>query len=187
MTELHTIMGRCYQDIAEFYGYRIAERSMVPLINHIDEGLRILFRLNASVWAMRAYCLHPIFQDDAQLSIISKDNMKLAHYGPVPVLLAMEYRNIANKYLSTTYKLYKEITISPLEEVNDMLRADKIQNRKDFEIYHKATHERSAELDTYFKEWLKVLKISEEDYKNLTTNIDVPIRVHDTWPNPPGA
>lgn len=186
MTELHMVMGRCYQDIAEFYGYRTAERSMVPLINHIDEGLRIMYRLNASVRAMRAYCLHPLFQDDAQLAIISRDTMKLAHYGPVPVLLAMEYRNVANRFLSTTYT-HGEIQLSPLEEVNDMLRADKIQNRKDFEVYHKATHKRSAELDAYFKEWLKVLKVSEEDYKSLITNIDVPVRVHDTWPNPPGA
>lgn len=187
MTELWTVAGRCYRDVADYYGQRIAERSMVPLINHIDEGLRILYRLHATVDAMKAYCLHPLFQDDTQLSIISKDAMKLSHYGPIPVLLAMEYRNIANKYLRTTYRLYDKITLSPLEDVNNMLRADKIQNCKDFEIYHKGKHEHSDELTTYFNKWFEALGISESDYKALTTNIDVPIRIHDTWPNPPGA
>lgn len=41
---------------------------------------------------------------------------------------------------------------------------DKIQNRKDFEIYHKATHENSAALTQYFSEWLDTLGVSESDY-----------------------
>jgi hypothetical protein len=46
-----------------------------------------------------------------------------------------------------------------------MLIADKIQNRKDFELYHLGKHERSSELDSYFKNWLERLDITEEFYQ----------------------
>ena len=40
-----------------------------------------------------------------------------------------------------------------------MLYADKIQNEKDFKIYHEVTHERSKELREYFDNWInKLLK-----------------------------
>ena len=45
-----------------------------------------------------------------------------------------------------------------------MLIADKIQNKKDFELYHKGSHPRSMELDHYFNNWLKRLNISEAFY-----------------------
>lgn len=54
------------------------------------------------------------------------------------LLLGMEYRYTANNYLS--FKPADDpIHLSPIAEVNQMLIADKIQNRKDFEIYHKGT------------------------------------------------
>ena len=48
-----------------------------------------------------------------------------------------------------------------------MLIADKIQNRKDFELYHKETHPRSAELDKYFRNWLQKLNIDESFYQEI--------------------
>jgi hypothetical protein len=48
-----------------------------------------------------------------------------------------------------------------------MLIADKIRNRKDFELYHKSTHERSKELDMYFKIWLGTLGVNEERYQAI--------------------
>jgi hypothetical protein len=53
--------------IAEYYGDRRAKRSGVPYINHITEGLVVMDRLGASKVAKDAYCVHPIFQDDATL------------------------------------------------------------------------------------------------------------------------
>ena len=77
----------------------------------------------------------------------------------------MEYRNIANQYLSyRKIKSIDEISLSPLKEVNEMLIADKIQNYKDFLIYHKDTHPRAKELDEYFNNWLKKLNINDFDY-----------------------
>ena len=53
-----------------------------------------------------------------------------------------------------------------------MLLADKIQNRKDFERYHKGTHQRSAELEQYFKNWLTRLGVSQEFYAEMAAQLD---------------
>jgi hypothetical protein len=80
----------------------------------------------------------------------------------------MEYRRVANNYLSKRMiNSIDEIELSPLKDVNDMLIADKVQNRKDFELYHLDTHERSDVLDQYFKNWLIRLGITEERYQEL--------------------
>ncbi len=54
------------------------------------------------------------------------------------MLLGVEYRSTANNHLSVK-PADESIRLSPIAEVNHMLVADKIQNRKDFEIYHKGT------------------------------------------------
>ena len=56
-----------YQIISDFYGDKITNRSGVKFINHIDEGLYILEKIGSSEIAKRAYCLHPIIQDDKSL------------------------------------------------------------------------------------------------------------------------
>lgn len=48
-----------------------------------------------------------------------------------------------------------------------MLIVDKVQNRKDFELYHLGKHKRSNELNQYFKNWLERLSISEDKYHHL--------------------
>lgn len=52
-----------------------------------------------------------------------------------------------------------------------MLIADKVQNYKDFEIYHKSTHPRSKELDQYFKNWLQKLNINTDQYQIWSKSI----------------
>lgn len=160
-----------YKLIAKHYGDRVAKRSQVPLINHIDEGLVVLDRISATDNSKKAFCLHPLFQADADL----KENWYLAQYvEPHVLLLTMEYRNIANAYLSDKMDAPYDIPIklSPLFEVNEMLIADKVQNRKDFITYHKATHDRSGQLDLYFKLWLEALDISEATYESMCKGID---------------
>jgi hypothetical protein len=61
--------------------------------------------------------------------------------------------------------------MSIFSPVREMLIADKIQNRKDFELYHKDTHPRAKELTEYFNEWMKILDISEEKYQNILEQI----------------
>lgn len=167
-----------YKMIKEHYGNKVAQRSQVPLINHIDEGLAILNELNCDWEVMEAYAVHPIFQNDEDLL----NNRWESHYltGEV-MILTMEYRRVANSFLSnkiiktegkwSTFSTTCELGLSPLPQVNEMLIADKVQNRKDFLLYHKDTHERSLELDFYFKYWLDKLGISEERYQELVKDL----------------
>lgn len=157
-----------YKAIQEFYNDRKAERSQCYLMNHIDEGIYILHRIGATESAMKAFCLHPLIQsadDLAQNWKYVKENFSAEVVG-----LAMEYRNIANAYLSyRTIDNISEIELSPLKEVNDMLIADKIQNYADFIIYHSKTHPKKERLDEYFKNWLKRLDISIEEYHEIVS------------------
>lgn len=138
--------------IIKFYGTRRAKRSQVPLINHIVEGVGILRHINASTDAIAAFCIHPLLQGDEEFA---QNFSTLNHLSGTVIALAVEYRSIANAYLShrTIYAI-DEIKLSPVKDVNDMLTADKVQNYKDFLLYHHGTHPRSNELNTYFKNWL---------------------------------
>lgn len=152
-----------YVLIQNHYNTRVAKRSQVPLINHIHEGIDVLMYINAPLVVMQAYCLHPIFQSNDDLAYshqwVCEEVEGLNMYA---VLLAMEYRNIANQYLShRSINSIDDIELGPLPGIRQMLIADKIQNYKDFLIYHKDTHERAAELDEYFKNWLAKLDCVE--------------------------
>lgn len=149
-----------YNLISEHYQDRCAKRSGVPLINHINEGIEILHLIGADDHTIDAFCIHPLVQDDAELSKNYNYLSTIDPYimNPKVLYLALEYRNIANAYLShRIISSIDEIKLSPIKEVNEMLIADKVQNYKDFLIYHSATHPRSQELDEYFNNWLKRL------------------------------
>lgn len=149
-----------YTIIEKFYANRCAKRSGVPLMNHISEGLDILIGLNASDRAMDAFCIHPIVQNDEE----GFDHIKKFY----SYELAVEYKERANAYLckpETDYiKTNTDIhdLVGPMsKDCRDMLIADKIQNQKDFLIYHMNTHERSQQLFKYFHNWITYL-YSEE-------------------------
>lgn len=159
-----------YNLIRAHYGDQKTKRSGVPLINHINEGLVVLQNIGADDHTKEAYCLHPLVQKDEDLH----SNIGLL-YGvhPKVVALVMEYRSVANEYLSTRRLFpYDTIRLSPLYQVNEMLVADKIQNRKDFERYHAATHPRSKELAEYFHNWLTRLDISDAVYEKIVQDMD---------------
>ena len=154
-----------YSVVSDFYKKKKANRSGVPYMNHIDEGLFVLNHIGASMDAKKAYCLHPLVQNPPDL----KANYKflaesVASRGQL--ILAMEYRNIANQFLSHMdkhpgFEDYNKIKLSPLKDVNDMLIADKIQNRKDFWL-NNLDHPRAERLDIYFKQWLRRLGILDK-------------------------
>lgn len=148
-----------YRQIQYYYGTRTPKRAPVYLMNHIDEGVMVLKKINATLEAQQAFCLHPLVQGDADLKAHA---MTLSHVmDPYVLTLALEYRNIANQYLShRSINSLDDIALSPLQEVNDMLIADKVQNYKDFLLYHKGTHPRSKELDKYFNNWLMKLGVT---------------------------
>lgn len=160
--------SREYQAVARFYGTRRAKRSDVPLMQHIDEGLAVLETIGASDRAKRAFCLHPLLQADEDLRRSYEGGVSTLTDDPAVLVLALEYRNIANATLSPRLiASADDILLSPLEEVNDMLRADKVQNWKDFVQHHRGLHPRSAELERYFKLWHARLGLSAKRVTEL--------------------
>lgn len=160
-----------YRTIAEMYGERYAKRSKVPYMNHIDEGLAVMSWAGAGVEAMKAFCLHPLYQSDEDFGknvfgffhpFLSRDDNDSEVRS---MLLAVEYRAWANRTLSSRVGELRgpeDIPLPPIREVRDMLVGDKVQNYKDFLLYHSQTHPRRHELDRYFRLWLERLEVSPE-------------------------
>ncbi len=124
---------------------------------------------------MAAFCIHPLLQDDASLQASLEGRSVFLRHGidPEIVVLAMEYRQVANAYLSHHYQGVEDrIALSCLPEVNAMLVADKVQNRKDFELYHWGSHPNSQVLENYFANWLRRLNITEARYQELLALLD---------------
>lgn len=152
-----------YQLINTIYEGKITARSGVPLINHINEGLLILTHLNATDIVKDAYCLHPILQNDD--AFINNKSLNFEGISTESIILAMEYRRVANSYLSRN-KMEDFVGFS-CDEVKQMLIADKVQNYKDFLIYHAKTNERRFELDEYFNNWFTLLNVDFNKLKHI--------------------
>lgn len=164
--------------IYRFYGNQCAKRSKVPKIAHIIEGLNVLDKIDASENAKKAFCIHPIIQDTLNL----KSYPYLHAIDGEIMMLAMEYRHIANSYLSSDIiDHYNDIKLSPFEDVNKMLIADKIQNYKDF-IKYQQEHPKNNELFDYFNNWFCRLGLVGVDFSSLVEacyNTAVTIRFYD--------
>lgn len=154
-----------YRKIKDFYGSRYAKRSNVLLMKHIDEGLLILDYFNASNYIKDAFCLHPLFQDTNQL-LLSIEDLDYNEINSKTLILVMEYRHVANSFLSNKSK--NNVLPFINRDIQLLLIADKIQNYKDFLKYHKGTHKNSVRLEEYFQEWFDILNI---DYNSLVSKI----------------
>ena len=155
-----------YLLIAEFYAGKKALRSGVPYMQHIDEGIAALVAIGADDITIEAYCAHPLVQADEDL--MTNSGLVATRLSPVTLMMVLEYRNVANRGLSC-YQTDDpaQIYLGPAPGVRKMLIADKVQNRKDFLRYHYGKHEKSAELDRYFRNWLRALNVTEADYDKL--------------------
>lgn len=170
-----------FEAIQQFYGDRKAERSGLPLMNHIIEGLAIMAAHAPGepylYDAMQGFCLHPLLQTDEQLK---EHHHLMRFHAPHAVLFAMEYRWRANNWLSDKirFEYYGDggkpllrSTGEPepgeISAVRLMLVADKVQNYKDFLTHHSDTHPRRAGLHLYFNTWLAALGIDNADFEYL--------------------
>lgn len=156
-----------YRWIAQHYGDQTSYRADIPLIDHIDDGIMILS--NTTLDTLKAFCLHPLFQTDSDL----QKNYHQIRPGTsaTAVLFAIEYRRVANAYLSyREISHISEIEVSPIAEVNWMLRADKIQNRASYEEHLRGkliVGSDADRLDRYFQNWFDRLGIMDSEYRHF--------------------
>ena len=146
-----------YLLIMSHYGDRVARRSQVPLMNHINEGLAILQAIGGSYMAQRAFCIHPIVQNNVPIKVAELDSYSLAE----------KYTRFANSFLAgdpgkkwirSPHQLHANFGNQDMGiDCAKMLYADKVQNRKDFTFYHKGNHENSERLEEYFDIWIRYL------------------------------
>lgn len=149
-----------YGLIEDYYGNRTAKRSGVWLMNHIDEGLAVLAEINAPKEAYSAFCLHPLVQNDVDLA--SNEHL-IEKYPHLNWQGAFEYRQTANAYLAhRDISSIDDIELSGNDAVNYALIADKVQNYKDFMLYHYGKHDNSDRLFDYFHNWFDKLGISNK-------------------------
>lgn len=158
-----------YQKVKLFYGDQRAKRSGQLYMRHIDQGLEILDHINASVFAKQAFCLHPLVQKDEDLERVIQWG-SLNKCSPTIVAIAMEYRRVANSYLSR-HNLTTEVNLGPLDDVRKMLIADKIQNYRDL-LLHNTNHPRYDRLVKYFNSWMAILHINKYMYDEITSRLD---------------
>jgi hypothetical protein len=168
-----------YEEVSKFYGDRQAERSGLPYMQHIDEGLYILAKLGGTDAAQRAFALHPLIQgrDDYQDSVNKGVLDRAFRHGrresAEAVALAIEYRFIANSYTSRmpeseSYKIVR----SPLKQVNLMLKADKIQNYKDALLNVIPKYPEEAErLVKYFNHYMEWFEISTVEFQEWVVEL----------------
>ena len=147
------------------------------MMNHIDEGLDILTGLGSDWYNIQtvkdAWCLHPLFQNDEHLQATLAAGGHLNGQKPAAIALAMEYRHQANGHLSKHAPKLRP-TWGPLDQVRDMLIADKMQNRKDFERHLRGRDDvpNSDRLAVYFQEWFAALGITEERYHTWVDSVN---------------
>ena len=151
--------GVAYNLISDYYQHQVAERSGLPLMNHINEGIEYLRAWGVTdTVIIDAWCLHPLVQN--YQDVPNSDAKKLAQ----------EYAHYANKYLCVPENDWIEEPAQLYNHLSDdrgdmskecawLLLADKVQNQKDFRIHHLFKHERYSELENYFNLWIKTLLV----------------------------
>lgn len=162
-----------YKLVAEHYGERKASRSGVRLMQHIHEGVAVLETIGATVGAICGFMLHPLVQGQLDMEMNLTKICRQEMLNTRGLMMVMEYRHKANSYLCTeatdgwsdydARQAIGELCI----DVRDMLIADKVQNYKDFLVYHHGTHPRTLELQNYFQRWFRLLDITEKEYLAL--------------------
>lgn len=153
-----------YSLIRLFYLDKKAKRSDNYYMKHINEGLEILKQVyTANIDAQKAFCLHPLIQADDDFVRNISVLYRVPNISVKAIIFAMEYRSVANAFLPRNLNTANPY-LSPIDEVNIMLKADKIQNYLDFN-QNREKYLNEVQLDLYFKEWFSVLKIpSAEAY-----------------------
>lgn len=177
--------------IKEAYRGKIAHRSGLPYMNHIFEGVLIIAQIDPRDQApVMEFCLHPIFQSDDAIVSIDTDREPFSSLTRRQFLYCMEYRKTANAYsINHPVREPKSIGLSPLKDVNTMLIADKVQNKKDFTRHIEHANERTgfkkaaAKTRQYFDSWLAALGVDDAAYERLVSHLDKQRPIIDEYVN----
>lgn len=148
-----------YKWATEIYGKLVAKRSKLSYAKHVLEGAEILQDRGVGIDVIKAFLIHPYYQDGN----IFNNPLESTKFSPEAVALAVEYRWVANNSTSKVFEETGKVALSEYPEINEMLVADKVQNRKDFLEFNE-NHINFKLLDAYFKAWLEVLKIPDNEY-----------------------
>lgn len=163
-----------FQRISRHYGATAAQRTKLPWINHIVEGVVLIHQLGGRIGAADAFCWHPLIQSDTtylETLVEMRRHYNLNTNGEVLVNV-LGYRDAANRWLRGVVNKDNQPKKHPLESVNVMLMADKIQNRKDFEANERLfSVEDAASLHYYFDCWFNTLGITPEIYADQTDKL----------------
>lgn len=155
---------KAYDIVTQAWGDKKSSTE-VPYMEHIDLGLKVLRRLEADKNTKAAFCLHGLFQSD--IALISAYSAGIHdEFSSEIILLVMEYRNIANQWLRTQGWSSRRPPAIPLQQVEQMLVADKVVNYYNL-MENNTKHPDYLELDNYFRLWLQHLGVSYEDYADL--------------------
>lgn len=174
-----------YDVIRAAYGDRKAKRTGLPYIRHIDQGLLILKHLKVDSDVLSAWCLHPIFQLDEYLVPLMSGESQIAFpsralsFSTKVTVFGMEYRSVANAFLTKDTFSGRMPIPSVIPEVNVMLVADKIQNYRDarLHLFPQLEWEGKERLNYYFGAWLTALRVSSED----RTTFEAILAEDDLW------
>lgn len=147
----------------------------VSLIDTLEAGLAVLDKLSTWPTSMKAYCLRPLLQDDHSFEegwkTVCRNGVQ-----PRALVLAMEFRRIANSFLPSPYtdrwtiakiKLRVGLIIPP---VRLMLIAHKAVGYRQF-LQHAGRHARHRELAVYFEKWFVLLDVTKQEILALTEDL----------------
>ncbi len=142
-----------YNIISAHYGDNTTSHG-VPLMQHINEGIIYLEKMNATPAMIKAWCIHPIVQKDINIDVSFSEGYSLA----------IEYALRANSYLCTpntdyitNARVLQSIMTPMSSECIKLLITDKVQNYSDLLIYNR-DHPRAEKLERYFSIWLQYLR-----------------------------
>lgn len=138
-----------YNYISDLFHNKISKVTEDLSMNIMEEGLAILNILEASHNAKKAFCIHPLFENDESLAKTWEMN-RIPNCDSRSLILAMEFRTISGRRSGNNGK----IRLSMIPEVNQMLLADIMQKYKTFEINQRGVHPKSNELETFYKNWI---------------------------------
>lgn len=166
-----------YEMAKKMLGSKTTTDGRTLLIEQVDQTLKVLNHLSSWPAVMRAACLRPLLQDDHTFEYGWKTACKNG-VQPRALVLAMEFRRVANSYLCNTLTDYwddEEVRIRlglVIPPVRAMLIAHKTVGYYQFLMQQAQTHFRRKELRAYFERWFRILEADPKECLKLLTEAE---------------